>query len=58
MSRSVTGFARPTFERPAELIPESFAVFPDGRGVIGIRSIEVTQWQHIELLVDWGTALP
>ena len=49
---------RPMFEQPTGPVASEFTVFPDGRGVIGIRSIEDTQWQHIELLVDWGAALP
>jgi Tol biopolymer transport system component len=49
---------RPMFERPPGLGAGTFVALPDGRGVIGIRSIEATQWQHIELLVDWGTSLP
>ena len=49
---------RPMFERPVDLINYTFTVFPDGRGVISVRGIEGTQWQHIELLVDWDTALP
>ena len=48
---------RPMFERPPDLGAGMFAVLPDGRGVISTRT-EATQWQHIELLVDWGAALP
>lgn len=48
---------RPLFEKPPNLLSE-YDVLPDGRGLIGIRSIELTEWQQIELLVDWGTVLP
>ena len=49
---------RPIFERPPVLGPGEFTVFPDGHGVIGVGRKETTKSNDIELLVDWGTALP
>ena len=52
-----TSAPRPLFERTPELSQGEFAVFPDGHGIIAVRT-EALQRQHIELLVDWGNALP
>jgi eukaryotic-like serine/threonine-protein kinase len=49
---------RAMFENSPGLINYTYSLFPDGRGVIGVRGLEGTQWQHIELLVDWDAALP
>jgi Tol biopolymer transport system component len=49
-----TSVPRPLFERTPDLAQGEFTVFPDGRGIIGIRS-DASQLQHIELLVDWSS---